>query len=58
MSDAERKAKLRALKANQRARAKKAGLCVVCCINPKAKGKSVCEACNEAAKERVRESRV
>lgn len=50
MSDSERKAK-------QRARAAKAGLCVVCCANPKAKGKTVCEPCNEAAKDRVRESR-
>ena len=57
MSDEERKAQLRASKAKQRARAAKAGLCVVCCINPKAKGISVCELCNEAAKVRVRESR-
>jgi hypothetical protein len=44
-------------KAKQRARAVKDGLCLVCCINPKARGKTVCDGCNEAAKARVKASR-
>lgn len=50
MTAAERKAK-------QRARAKKAGLCIVCCQRKRSRGKTVCAPCNESAKQRVKASR-
>ena len=57
MTPIERRTRNAEAKAKQRARAKKAGLCVVCCINRRARGKTVCVTCNESAKERVRASR-
>jgi hypothetical protein len=40
-----------------RARAAAKGKCIVCCTGKRKRGLTVCDECNEAAKERVRASR-